>query len=325
MTSPLYFAYGSNLNRLDLEVWAAELKMPLGRMTPAGRAWLPDHRLAFSLHSARRQGGVLDMQPQIGQVVPGLLFHMDDIAWAAIDRKEGVNDQGTGGYEWVPAMVIDEAGRLVTARTYKVNPAKRQTFVKPHPRYVEVVLQGYEDHSLDEHLAARSASVALALVAEGGEAENLISELFIYGTLMEGECRRGFLYEVGFMPLGKAQTRGRLVDLGTFPALVLPVEDPAVHEAIFSPVPGELVHISNAAQAWPVLDEVEDFPGYEAVRQGQTAMYHRTLVVVEQTATSSGNQTSKRRLAWTYALADRELPQRPIPSNSWREHTGRFV
>jgi gamma-glutamylcyclotransferase (GGCT)/AIG2-like uncharacterized protein YtfP len=90
-------------------------------------------------------------------------------------------------------------------------------------------------------------------------------------------------------------------------------------------VPGELVHISNAAKAWPVLDDVEDFPGYEAVRQGQTAMYHRTLVPVEQTATSSGNRAIECRLAWTYALANQALPQRPIPSNSWREHTGRFV
>lgn len=321
MSSKLYFAYGSNLNEADLQEWALEQNVSLGAMKPLGRAWLPDHRLVFSLHSQRRQGGVLDVEPATGHVVPGVLFEMDETAWDAIDRKEGVRTT-KGGYQRYATFAINSAGVPQQVETYTAKPTARQAYVEPHPDYVAIVHQGYAHLALNDGLVSPTASKVLDQVAAGQTPAPLIRQLFVYGTLMQGECRHHFMEEVGSRWVGPRVTRGSLVNLGTFPALILPANSSSERQgsptAPEQKIPGELFELQDPAHDWQVLDPVEDFPGYPALAHGAYAMYHRTIVRVEPHPTLNIEEHSCA-WAWTYSLADHSLPQQPIASNSWRE------
>lgn len=320
MSSTLYFAYGSNLNQTDLQEWAREQNVSLGAMTPLSRAWLPDHRLVFSLHSRRRQGGVLDIEPATGHVVPGVIFQMDETAWKAMDRKEGLHAT-KGGYQRYATFVINTAGVPQQVETYTAKPTVRQAFVAPHPDYVAIVQQGYDHLALNDGLVGPTANEVLDQVAVGNTPAPLIRQLFVYGTLMQGECRHRFLEELGSRLLGPRITPGSLVNLGTFPALILPPASSSTGQTSATvperKIPGELFELQEPAHDWQVLDPVEEFPGYPALANGAYAMYHRTIVKVEQ-QDELDSQDLSWTWAWTYSLADHSLPQQPIASNSWR-------
>ncbi|ADG70034.1 AIG2 family protein [Planctopirus limnophila DSM 3776] len=320
MSSKLYFAYGSNLNQTDQEEWALEQNVSLGAMTPLGRAWLPDHRLVFSLHSKRRHGGVLDVEPASGHVVPGVIFQMDETAWDAMDRKEGLHATKSG-YQRYPTFVINAAGVPQQVETYTAKPTFKQAYVEPHPDYVAIVRQGYDRFALNDGLVGPTASDVLDQVAAGKTPPSLIRQLFVYGTLMQGECRHPFLKEVGSRLVGPRITSGSLVNLGTFPAMILPATSSSERQrSSITPeqkIPGELFELQDPAHDWPVLDPVEEFPGYPALANGAYAMYHRTIIKVAPQDRLNLEEHSWT-WAWTYSLADHSLPQQPIASNSWR-------
>ncbi|QDV28934.1 AIG2-like family protein [Planctopirus ephydatiae] len=321
MSSKLYFAYGSNLNQTDLQEWALQQNVSLGAMTPLGRAWLPDHRLVFSLHSRRRQGGVLDVEPATGHVVPGVIFEMDETAWSAMNRKEGLRAT-TSGYQRYPTFAINAAGVPQQVETYTAKPTVRQAYVEPHLDYVAIVQQGYDRFALNHGLVGPTASEVLDQVAAGETPAPLIRQLFVYGTLMQGECRHPFLENVGSRLVSPRITRGSLVNLGTFPAMILPsISSSERRRSPIAPeqkIPGELFELQDPAHDWQVLDPVEEFPGYPALANGAYAMYHRTIIQVEQ-QDELDSQDLSWKWAWTYSLADHSLPQQPIESNSWRD------
>ena len=93
-----YFGYGSNLDREDFEAWCREKKIePRGLLKPVGPAFLPDRELAFTIESPSRKCGVLDIRPQRGALVEGVLFELGDEGLKALDRKEGVGPDGQPG------------------------------------------------------------------------------------------------------------------------------------------------------------------------------------------------------------------------------------
>ena len=95
------------------------------------------------------------------------------------------------------------------------------------------------------------------------------SLLFVYGTLMSGQCRHHHIQNyVDF--LGERSVQGTLVHLGAYPGLLL-----EGHGRVF----GELYSVVDPDKLWPLLDGVE---GSE---------YERKLVDVGGA------------MAWTYVLA----------------------
>src|SRR6187401_187193 len=86
----LYFAYGSNLERADLDRWCEAKSLPPLQLETVGIAYLADRRLAFTHRSRTRGGGVLDIPRQRGSAVAGVIFRVSsarDIE--PLDRKEG--------------------------------------------------------------------------------------------------------------------------------------------------------------------------------------------------------------------------------------------
>lgn len=291
MTVKLYFAYGSNLNQDDFDSWCVRNGLRKGLLRFHSKVNLPDFDLAFSRRSMNRNGGVLDIKPRTGQLVPGVLFEVDEEGWNALDRKEGA----ASAYHRLPVQVLSERGEAINAVTYSVRKEKKQAFVAPHPDYVEIVREGLRNWGIgDAHLNA---------VAMNEESE-CPDGFFFYGTLLRGEPRFKVLPKFGLDCVIMAEAFGRLLDLGSFPALV----DTGSSTQL---VQGEFVKLRKPEEAIQKLDQIEGFNGFGK----PNSLYRRTYIGV-------GVGDGRVRYGWTYCLADRATVASEIVSGDWRQHRG---
>jgi len=203
-----YAAYGSNLDAADLAVWCDETGRSMPLASRGRRAWLPDRRLAFTVFGARRRGGVLDVVPQIGSIAPCAVFDVDAESLATLDRKESVGVL----YRRLPSVALGCALEAAPVVTYEVLPTRRDAFVAPHAHYLEVVQRGLIVHGHDP------APLAAAACDEANA--GALNRIFVYGTLMEGECRHHVLLEHGLRAIENARVSGQLLDLGRYPGLI---------------------------------------------------------------------------------------------------------
>jgi gamma-glutamylcyclotransferase (GGCT)/AIG2-like uncharacterized protein YtfP len=125
----------------------------------------------------------------------------------------------------------------------------------------------------------------------------MVHHVFVYGTLMRGECRqRCWPHEP--VRVDQAAIRAALYDLGPYPAIG-PGDEP---------VPGELWEIApeDLEETLRVLDRVE---GYGELGQD---LYVRRLVTCE---TSDG----RRVPAWTYYFGDESRLAAAPRIPSWKQ------
>ena len=280
---PLYFAYGSNLNKHD---WNRNgFRPPFdSAFEKVGNAWLPDHALAFTYHSSVRGGGVLDVIEQKDCCVPGALFRLKNKrGWDALCQKEGAP------YEVKSKQVLMRNNKLVPCFTFVVRAEFFQgKFVTPSEEYVEVVRKGLRCHRLPTDV--------LEAVA-GGVAAPPVDTFFCYGTLRKGECRYRVMQALGILAEQHGRVCGRLHDCGAYPAITLDAPQNAV-------VHGDFIQVRCVDEAFRRLDAIEGFvPGREH------NLYNRRLVPVCLDDRSV-------RIAWGYEYA-RPLPERIIVSGDW--------
>ncbi|MBX3273365.1 MAG: gamma-glutamylcyclotransferase [Sandaracinaceae bacterium] len=272
-----YFAYGSNLHLDDLSRFCRERGYDAGAIRPLGPAWLPDHEPVYHYRSIARRGGALSVREAFGRATPGLLFEVDGAGWRALDAKEGAR------YARVERVVLFD-GSEQRAATYVVREAHREAaHVAPREDYAALVEAGLAAHGLPT-AQARDA-------ARGLDVAPLPRALFVYGTLMRGEVRAPILARHAASFCGPAEVRGALVDLGAYPGLI---EGDGV-------VRGELVELTEPADALAELDDVEGFLGYG--RAG--SLYRRVVIRAGDT------------YAWTYRYAGPGGAPR-IASGDWR-------
>ena len=283
MNHPLYFAYGSNLNKHD---WNRNgFRPPFDDVfEKIGNAWLPDHALAFTYHSAVRNGGVLDVVKRTGCCVPGALFRLKDRwGWDALCLKEGP----PYGVEMTRVLMNDN--RFVTAFTFTIRSEYfGGNFVVPSAEYVAVVRKGLRRHQLPTDVLDAVAS---------GEPAPIVDTFFFYGTLRKGDCRYRVMKELDILSERYGKVRGRLHNCGTYPAITLDAPQKAV-------VYGDVVRLGNLGEAFRRLDAIE---GYRPGRNGN--LYNRCLVPVRLDDRSV-------RIAWIYEYA-RPLPETVIVSGDW--------
>jgi gamma-glutamylcyclotransferase len=104
----LYFAYGSNMNQVQM----------LDRCPGAillGPAVLEGYRLAFTIFSPTRQCGCADVIPSEGNGVHGLVYELNDADAARMDEFEGVPIH----YRRIPVEVFLNEKKM-EAFTYEV-------------------------------------------------------------------------------------------------------------------------------------------------------------------------------------------------------------
>lgn len=264
------------------------------QMRPVTPAYLPDHALSFSVASGNRRGGVLDIVPRRGHVVGGTLFEVDDADWDALDRKEGAPKF----YERVTRNVIDKHGRWIEADTYAVVASRRELYVQPHPDYVKLVAAGRKQFSL--------CTDGLLAAARNEQPTSAVDSLFVYGTLMRGECRFSAIRRHQPECILLAATFGRLLNTGSFPGMVISDHERAM-------VQGEFIRFDAArlAEALSDLDLIEGFDGFNETNP----LFRRTLI-------SCDVGDGRIRQAWTYVWAGASDEYATIPSGDWRAHRG---
>lgn len=272
-----YFAYGSNLNAEDL-FHSTGL-----RLTVISNAILPDYELVFNYRSRSRQGGAASVEPAEGHAVAGVLFELpDEETLKRIDVKEG----HPFCYQRVSVTVL-VSGEPVKAWTYVTKVDRKESFVHPTAAYLSVVEQGYRAHGLDP-APLRAAATALDNAC-------LVDGVFVYGTLLLGECRADVIEVAGSRV--QATTAGRLFDVADFPGFV--DGEGTVH--------GEYVPVANLETTLARLDEIEGFRGHA---KADGSLYHRVFRLVE---TPDGAKP-----AWTYRFALDTCGLEEIPGGSWR-------
>ncbi len=285
-----YFAYGSNLNLKDLELWCQRLGRPPALMVKPGvPAYLPDHEVVFDYLSSSRKGGVLDLRPSVGRIVPGALFEATEEDLRTLDLKEGVPLI----YRQVEKRVLIADGREVVARAYEVAPGYRLPApVAPAGAYVRIVAEGLAAFGHDDRM--------LQAAAQGAPAPFLATGLFVYGTLLRGGSRHGEFERCGGTTGAQSATaKGAILDCGSFPGMLAGTE---------GTVYGELVGLKDVPLALTHLDGVEGFEGFEASR----ALFRRALIKVSTAAAAD-------QLAWTYLWAGTDRHPR-IASGDWLAH-----
>jgi len=129
-----------------------------------------------------------------------------------------------------------------------------------------------------------------------------VNGVFVYGTLMRGECRAKHIEPHRPTLWTTAQISGfQMLHLGEYPALI-----PSSDSALI--VHGEYVEVANLESMIRALDEVE----WYYPDRPEASEYIRKKVKVEAPI----NKT-----AWTYVSA-RSNPHPLIPSNCWRSSQG---
>ena len=126
----LYLAYGSNLNKYQMEYRCPDAK-------PVGTTWISDHRLVFQ---GQPHNAHLNIIPEKGLSVPVAVWEISERDEAMLDRYEGVQ----GGYYQKEYMEVDLNGEKVRALVY-IMCKRHQHLGLPDLFYMNTCRAGYKD------------------------------------------------------------------------------------------------------------------------------------------------------------------------------------
>nr|MCS5537171.1 gamma-glutamylcyclotransferase [Candidatus Poseidoniaceae archaeon] len=215
--------------------------------------------------------------------VPGALFEMDEKAHKAMDRKEGHPNY----YERRDVNVILPDGTIVKALTYTVVDEKILNYHEPPTeKYAGLISNGLQRLGLPTQFLDAAVNDSSAGVG--------LSDIFVYGTLMQDQSRNAALNSHPHELLGSGSVVGGLVDLGDFPGLTN--KESMVH--------GELYTVSDISRLISDIDRIEGFYGYGQ----QNSLFTRMVIEVECGAS--------KHWAWTYIYNGEDGIE--IPSGDWR-------
>ena len=131
MKKQLYIAYGSNLNKNQMQYRCPTAK-------PIAVATLKDHQLVFQGRPFNAHANVI---PAKGQEVPVAIWEITARDEANLDVYEGV----AGGYYTKETMEIEVNGEQKEALVYIMTP---NPYGIPTDRYLQTIAEGYKDFNL---------------------------------------------------------------------------------------------------------------------------------------------------------------------------------
>ena len=143
-----YFAYGSNLNSKDLEIWCRKRGYTRIKWKCARKAILEDHRLVFNYYSNTRQSAVANIEPSTGDIVEGMLFEIGEETLCKLDHKEGHPSCYTRFNNFIQVVLEDKS--VHRAFTYTVIPEKAGEDLKPSKQYLQIIKHGAKEWGLSK-------------------------------------------------------------------------------------------------------------------------------------------------------------------------------
>lgn len=138
---PLYFAYGSNMNKTQMNERCPGAVL-------LGTASLPEHKLAFTIFSPKRNCGCADIVSDSTSTVYGLLYELSESEMGAMDAFEGHPVH----YCRISVTVIALRGKPMQAETYEV--VHKQESLLPSEHYRDLILQAAIEHEFPEEYVA---------------------------------------------------------------------------------------------------------------------------------------------------------------------------
>lgn len=136
----LYFAYGSNMERVLLKRLCPKAKFVTA-------AVLPDHALAFSGNSPMWGGGIATILEKPGRQVEGVVWEISEAERKALDEYEGFPSL----YLRQEMQVRTHSGKVFAVFAYIMDNPGRET--PPSKRYKQLLINGAEEHGLsDEYI-----------------------------------------------------------------------------------------------------------------------------------------------------------------------------
>ena len=144
-----YFAYGSNMNKKDLDKWRKKKKYSRIELISPIKATLPNYKLCFTHYSYSRKSGVADIFYCDGKKVEGILCQVSENDLRKIDIKEGAPDV----YRRKIVNVVLDNGTTQCAITYEVRE-KEGAFL-PSRQYMNTVIEGAKAHHLSKNYISK--------------------------------------------------------------------------------------------------------------------------------------------------------------------------
>lgn len=142
----LYFAYGSNMERVLLKRLCPKAKF----VTAAA---LSDHELTFSGNSPMWGGGIASTRERPGHQIEGVVWEISEAERKALDEYEGF----PGLYLRKEIQVRTRSGKVITAFAYLMENPGRE--MPPSKRYKQLLISGAEEHGLSEEYIAFLESI----------------------------------------------------------------------------------------------------------------------------------------------------------------------
>ena len=136
-----YFAYGSNMNLLQMKERCSAPKI-------IGIARLPGYRVDFFGESAIWDGAQETVVPDPASEVWGVLYELTFFDCEQLDMYQDVRFDGTGPYFHYPVDVIDIEEKIFDVRIYKKD--KLGEVMLPSTDYLNFIIQGAREQGLPE-------------------------------------------------------------------------------------------------------------------------------------------------------------------------------
>lgn len=149
-----YFAYGSNMDKADLDEWCRYRGYPLVRCSSVSPAKLSGYRLAFNYLSETRQGGAANIMGSEGEHVYGLLLGIEDGDLDTIRSKEHYSpDRSKRHYDEIHVDVETFDGRKTKdVLTYQVVRERQTPDHQPPTRaYLKLLIGNAERYGFPRH------------------------------------------------------------------------------------------------------------------------------------------------------------------------------
>jgi hypothetical protein len=157
---PLIFQYGSNCD-------TDRLKSRLGDVRDLGRAQsVGKYELAFNKPSRKNNCAAADLLPAKGSGCHawGVLYEVSDEAFTRLtDHVEGPS------YKPIDIDVTNEAGEIVTAKTFVVKAERREQGLSTSADYVRHIVSGLREHHVPENYVQHIIDIA---IRTNGQAED---------------------------------------------------------------------------------------------------------------------------------------------------------
>lgn len=148
-----HFAYGSNLSSKFLRKYCPSARYVM-------RATLPNNRVEFRFYSEKRKGGISSIVPYPSKLTRGVIYDVSGEDMVKLDEVESVPQ---GLYVREKVLVLGEDKEYHKADLYRV--VKPDGPYTPARSYVELMVEGAEEHGLDPEYVENLRSLLGSLKA----------------------------------------------------------------------------------------------------------------------------------------------------------------